>query len=95
MEENTMRITIDTELQAIIVPDSYYIQVDKLNEIIVSANGTKLDYTAYIKSCFEKAYETQIVRQSDVAKLKGSGAKKRKPTAKTEDKPESAEDEKK
>lgn len=69
-EENTMRITIDTELQAIIVPDSYYMQVDKLNEIITSANGTALDYEAYIKTCFDKAYETQIVRQSDVAKLK-------------------------
>ena len=34
-----MRITIDTELQAIIVPDSYYMQVDKLNEIIDSAGG--------------------------------------------------------
>lgn len=65
-----MRITIDTELQAIIVPDSYYMQVDKLNEIIVNAGGNKLDYTAYIKTCFNKAYDTQIVRQSDVAKLK-------------------------
>lgn len=65
-----MRITIDTELQAIIVPDSYYMQVDKLNEIITGAGGNELDYTAYIKTCFDKAYETQIVRQSDVAKLK-------------------------
>ena len=65
-----MRITIDTELQAIIVPDSYYMQVDKLNDIIVSMEGKKLDYEKYIKTCFEKAYETQIVRQSDVAKLK-------------------------
>lgn len=65
-----MRITIDTELQAIIVPDSYYMQVDKLNEIITSAGGKELDYEAYIKTCFEKAYDTQIVRQSDVAKLK-------------------------
>lgn len=29
-----MRITIDTDLQAIIVPESYYMQVDKLNEVI-------------------------------------------------------------
>lgn len=34
-----MRITIDTELQAIIVPDSYYLQVDKLNEIITGAGA--------------------------------------------------------
>lgn len=65
-----MRITIDTELQAIIVPDSYYSQVDKLNEIIVSAGGRKLDYEAYIRTCFDKAYETQIISQSDLAKLK-------------------------
>lgn len=83
-----MRITIDTELQAIIVPESYYMQVDKLNEVITEAGGKALDYTAYIRTCFEKAYATQIVRQGDVAKIKGTSAKKRKPTAKTEEKPE-------
>ena len=71
-----MRITIDTDLQAIIVPESYYMQVDKLNEVIEEAGGTKLDYTQYIKSCFDKAYNTQIVRQNDVAKMRGT--KKRK-----------------
>ena len=76
-----MRITIDTDLQAIIVPESYYMQVDKLNEVIEEAGGTKLDYTQYIKSCFDKAYNTQIVRQNDVAKMRGT--KKRKATAKT------------
>lgn len=79
-----MRITIDTELQAIIVPESYYMQVDKLNEVITEAGGKALDYTAYIRTCFEKAYATQIVRQGDVAKIKGTSAKKRKPTVKTE-----------
>ena len=86
-----MRITIDTELQAIIVPDSYYMQVDKLNEIITSVNGDKLDYEKYIKTCFDKAYETQIVRQSDVAKLKPhKKASKGKPKGEkpAEDKPE-------
>ncbi len=73
-----MRITIDTELQAIIVPESYYMQVDKLNEVIEEAGGESLDYTKYIKTCFEKAYNTQIVRQGDVAKMKGG--KKRKPS---------------
>lgn len=77
-----MRIVIDTELQAIIVPESYYMQVDKLNEVITEAGGKKLEYTDYIKTCFEKAYATQIVRQGDVAKIKGT--KKRKPTAKAE-----------
>ena len=90
-----MRITIDTELQAIIVPDSYYMQVDKLNEIIVSMEGKKLDYEKYIQTCFQKAYETQIVRQSDVAKLKPH-KKTNKPKAKGDDKPtQTAEDESK
>ena len=90
-----MRITIDTELQAIIVPDSYYMQVDKLNEIIVSMEGKKLDYEKYIQTCFQKAYETQIVRQSDVAKLKPH-KKTNKPKAKGDEKPaQTAEDESK
>lgn len=88
-----MRITIDTDLQAIIVPESYYMQVDKLNEVIEEAGGTKLDYTQYIKSCFDKAYHTQIVRQNDVAKMRGT--KKRKATAKTaEGAPEDKSEEK-
>lgn len=65
-----MRITIDTELQAIIVPNSYYMQVDKLNEVITEAGGKALDYNEYIKNCFEKAYATRVVRTADVANLK-------------------------
>ena len=71
-----MRIIIDTELQAIIVPESYYAQVDKLNEIIVEAGGHALDYNAYIKTCFEKAYASQIMSQSELTKLRG-GRRKR------------------
>lgn len=68
-------------------------QVDKLNEIIEQADGNALDYKAYIKSCFEKAYATQIVRQNDVAKIRGT--KKRKATAKTaEGAPEDKSEEK-
>ena len=78
-----MRITIDTEIQAIIVPDSYYMQVDKLNEIIIGAGGRKLDYKAYIKTCFEKAYATQIIRQEDVKRMKSANTKKRKTAEKS------------
>ena len=88
-----MRITIDTDLQAIIVPESYYMQVDKLNEVIEEAGGKKLDYSEYIESCFNKAYHTQIIRQNDVAKMRGT--KKRKATAKTaEGTPEGKSEEK-
>lgn len=64
-----MRITIDTELQAIIVPNSYYNQIDKLNDVILAAGGKKLEYEQYIRDCFKLAMETKIVRQSDVGTL--------------------------
>ena len=62
-----MRITIDTELRVIIVPNSYYAQIDRLNEIITAAGGTKLDYANYIRDCFENALSTKIICQSEVA----------------------------
>ena len=65
-----MRITIDTELQCIIVPNSYYAQIDKLNVIIDGAGGKRLDYTQYIRDCFETAIDTKILRHSDVIALK-------------------------
>lgn len=68
-------------------------QVDKLNEVIEEAGGKALDYKTYIKNCFDKAYDTQIVRQNDVAKMRGT--KKRKATAKTaEGAPEDKSEEK-
>ena len=88
-----MRIIIDTDIQAIIVPDSYYMQVDKLNEVITEAGGKPLDYAAYIKTCFDKAYNTQIVRNSDVAKLKPR--KKAKKGGGNSDAPEDKKDVKK
>lgn len=65
-----MRIIIDTDLQAIIVPDSYTTHVDRLNEVITEAGGQPLDYTSYIRTCFEKAYATKVIRLSEVAELK-------------------------
>ena len=86
-----MRIIIDTDIQAVIVPDSYYMQVDKLNEIIEAAGGTKLVYSEYVKTCFEKAYATQIICSSDIPKLRGAKGK-RKPAAKSAgDNPEDEE----
>lgn len=78
-----MRITIDTELQAIIVPNSYYAQIDKLNDVILAASGNKLDYEQYIRDCFKLAMETKIVRQSDVSTL--THPKKKKPAAKAQE----------
>lgn len=88
-----MRIIIDTDLQVIIVPNSYYNQVDALNDIIESAGGKKLDYTEYIETLFQKAYKTKIIRQSDVAGEKGNKNKnkaKGKSAAKNDEKPTDA-----
>ena len=85
-----MRITIDTDLQCVIVPNSYYEQIDKLNEVIEAAGGNKLDYTQYIKDCFRNCFETKIIRQSDVSKQKPRKAK-RSSSAEKETAPEQAE----
>lgn len=74
-----MRIIIDTDLQTIIVPESYYLQVDKLNEIIVEAGGRPLDYVSYIRTCFEKAYATRIISQHELTELRGRKRKKKSP----------------
>ena len=66
-----MRIIIDTEMQAIIVPDSYFQHVDKLNEIIMECGGNALDYTAYIKTCFDKAYASRIISQTELSSIRG------------------------
>ena len=78
-----MRITIDTELQVIIVPNSYYSQIDKLNEVIAAVSEKKLDYTQYIKDCFAVDIENKIVRQSDIGTL--TPHKKKKPAAKAQE----------
>ena len=70
-----MRIIIDTELQAIIVPDSYYAQVDKLNEVIEATGGRKLVYADYVRMCFEKTYATQIICASDVPRVRAAKGK--------------------
>lgn len=69
-----MRITIDTDAKAIVVPEKYFTTIDKMNEIIEQANGTKIDYTQYIKDQFEACIKN-IKRPSDVVKSR-SGNKK-------------------
>lgn len=65
-----MRITIDTDMKVVIVPNSYYEQIDKFNEIIEAAGGTRLDYKQYVCDCFMTAVDAQILTQKEVAGLK-------------------------
>lgn len=62
-----MRIIIDTELQRIIVPDSFFNQIDKMNKVLAE-NGSdkKVDYEQYIKDAFAKASENAPLRKDDL-----------------------------
>ena len=63
-----MRIEIDTELERIIVPNSFFNQIDKMNKVLIEngAEDRKIDYVQYIKDSFEKAIKNAPVRKSDL-----------------------------
>ena len=71
-----MRIVIDTEAKAIVVPEKYYLTIDKMNEIVDLTGGTKLDYTQCIKDQFE-ACIGNIKRPSDIVKPRPKEKKKK------------------
>ena len=65
-----MRIIIDTETQQVIVPDSFYAQIDKINELLVKAGAgeKKIDYTQYVEDAMKKALKNPYIRKSDLSK---------------------------
>ena len=68
-----MRFIIDTNLERIIVPDSFCNQIGKMNQVLVKHGGEnvkKIDYVEYIKEAIEKAEANAPVRKSDVKSLK-------------------------
>ena len=71
-EESTMRFTIDTTLERIIVPDSFFNQIDKMNQVLAErgAADKKIDYVQYINEAIAKAQKNAPVRKSDVKALK-------------------------
>ena len=67
-----MRITIDTEMERVIVPDTFFNQIDKMNAVL-EANGAgdkKIDYVKYINDAIAKAQQNAPVRKADVKSLK-------------------------
>ena len=60
-----MKITIDTEKKKIIVPDTFFNQIDKINEAIKLGGGTPIGYTDYVKKEFEECISTPMIRKSD------------------------------
>ena len=67
-----MRFTIDTTLERIIVPDTFFNQIDKMNQVLVEhgAADKKIDYVQYINEAIAKAQKNAPVRKSDVKALK-------------------------
>ena len=68
-----MRFIIDTNLERVIVPDSFFNQIDKMNQVLVKHGGEnvqKIDYVQYIKDAMEKAIANAPVRKADVKTLK-------------------------
>ena len=67
-----MRFIIDTNLERVIVPDSFFNQIDKMNQVLVEngAGDKKIDYVQYIKDAMAKAIENAPVRKADVKSLK-------------------------
>jgi len=66
-----MRITIDTAINRVIVPDSFFNQIDKMNSMIKATDdkATPIDYKAYLEKAIKAAMENAPVRKSDVKTL--------------------------
>lgn len=60
-----MRITIDTEKERIIVPDTFFTQLDKMNKIRKDAGGDAIEPEDFVKQSFEKAMQNTIIRPGD------------------------------
>ena len=67
-----MRFIVDTNLERVIVPDSFFNQIDKMNKVLEDngAGDKKIDYVQYINEAIEKAKKNAPVRKSDVKSLK-------------------------
>lgn len=67
-----MRFTIDTELERIIVPDTFFNQIDKMNDVLVKndAADKKIDYVKFINEAIAKAQQNAPVRKSDLKSIK-------------------------
>ena len=72
LEEKKMRFIIDTELERIIVPESFFNQIDKMNKVLAEngAEDKKIDYVKYINDAIAKAQQNAPIRKSDIKSIK-------------------------
>lgn len=61
-----MRITIDTEKGRIILPKSFFTQLDRINKVLVEGGSDKKwTATEYVKDQFERAIKETMLRPED------------------------------
>ena len=61
-----MRITLDTEKGRIILPQSFFSQLDKINKILAdSGSDKKWTPEEYVKDQFERAMKETMLRPGD------------------------------
>lgn len=62
-----MRFIIDTEMDRIIVPDSYFNQIDKMNKVLAD-NGAdkKVDPVEYVNEAIARAQKNDLIRKADL-----------------------------
>ena len=65
-----MRITLDVDNKQIIVPDTYYGAVDKMNKALEAAKveDKTIDYVQYIADAWEEAIKKPLIRKADLKK---------------------------
>ena len=67
-----MSESIETVMERVIVPDTFFNQIDKMNAVLI-ANGAedkKIDYVKYIEEAIAKAMKHAPVRKADIKSLK-------------------------
>ena len=61
-----MRITIDTEKGRIILPKSFFTQLDRINKVLAEGGSDKKwTATEYVKDQFERAIKETMLRPED------------------------------
>jgi len=62
-----MRIILDVDNKQIIVPDTFYGQVDKMNKALEAAKveDKKIDYVQYISDAWNDAIKKPLIRKAD------------------------------
>ncbi|MPL90664.1 hypothetical protein SDC9_36718 [bioreactor metagenome] len=62
-----MRIILDVDNKQIIVPDTFYGQVDKMNKALEAAKveDKRIDYVQYIADAWNDAIKKPLIRKAD------------------------------